>query len=117
MNSCKVIETYLGGAPSQRAAAYEASSPLRFVNKKSPPTLMIHGDRDELVSELHDERLSRDLSGAGRPYVYLRMPWATHGCDANFSGPCGQLSTYAIERFLAAVLPTANEERLALLRR
>jgi hypothetical protein len=32
------------------------------------------------------------------------MPWATHGCDYNFSGPCGQLSTYAVERFLGYAL-------------
>ena len=36
-------------------------------------------------------------------FLSLALPWATHGCDINFSGPCGQLSTYAIERFIAAV--------------
>ena len=28
------------------------------------------------------------------------LPWATHGCDYVFAGPCGQISTYAVERFL-----------------
>jgi len=65
---------------------------------------MIHGARDELVSPQHEDRLSKRLTEAGRPYFYLRLPWATHGCDANFIGPCGQLSTYAIERFLASLL-------------
>lgn len=37
------------------------------------------------------------------PLLLLRLPWATHGCDAHFGGPTSQLSTYAIERFLAAV--------------
>jgi acetyl esterase/lipase len=66
--------------------------------------LVIHGVRDELVWVVHSDRLSQRLSAAGRPYLYLRLPWATHGCDANFQGPSGQLSLYAIERFLAAVL-------------
>lgn len=104
MNSRRVIEDYLGGPPAGRAVQYEAASPLNFVNKTTPPTLMIHGARDELVSPLHEDRLLKRLAEEGRPYFYLRLPWATHGCDANFSGPCGQLSTYAIERFLAAVL-------------
>ncbi|MFB3114637.1 MAG: alpha/beta hydrolase, partial [Nitrospirales bacterium] len=70
----------------------------------SPPTLLIHGERDELVSPAQSDRLSRHLSQRGVPHVYLRFPWATHGCDANFNGPCGQISTFAIERFLAAVM-------------
>ena len=37
----------------------------------------------------------------GRPYFHLYLPWATHGCDANLSGPSGQLSLYAIDRFVA----------------
>jgi len=52
-------------------------------------------------TQMHRDRLAR----AGRPHLFLRLPWATHGCDVNFSEPCGQISTYAIERFLAAVLP------------
>jgi hypothetical protein len=41
--------------------------------------------------------------GAKGPHFLLLLAWATHGCDYNFSGPCGQLSTYAVERFLDAV--------------
>ncbi len=105
INSRKVIASYLGGTPVQVPTNYESASPLHFVNKNTPPTLMIHGVRDELVWPQHDERLSQRLTEAGRPFFYLRLPWATHGCDANLSGPCGQLSTYAVERFLAAVMP------------
>ena len=105
MNSCKVIEDYLGGPPGRVPGVYEGSSPLRFVDIGTPPTLMIHGGRDELVSPLHEERLSRRLGEFHRPFYYLRLPWATHGCDANFSGPSGQLSTYVIERFLVAIFP------------
>jgi acetyl esterase/lipase len=101
MNSRKIIETYLGGEPAQRPRIYAEASPLLAVNERTPPTLMIHGDRDELVSPKHELRLSNRLKEKNRKFYWLRLPWATHGCDANFSGPCGQLSTYAIERFLA----------------
>ncbi len=43
------------------------------------------------------------LAQAGAQHTLLRLPWAEHGCDVNFSGPSGQISTYVIERFLAAV--------------
>jgi len=104
MDSNKLIEDYLGGTPTQLESVYEAASPIRLVGKTTPPTLMIHGQLDNMVWPVHEDRLSKRLAEAGRPHLYLRLPWATHGCDANFSGPSGQLSTYAIERFLAAVM-------------
>ena len=42
------------------------------------------------------------------PSFALLLPWATHGCEANLAGPAGQLSTYAVERFLAFALATAD---------
>jgi acetyl esterase/lipase len=113
MNSQRVIERYLGGSPTNVPNRYRDASPLLFVDRSTPPTLMIHGVRDELVWAEHDERLSKRLAEYGRPYFYLRLPWATHGCDANFNGPCGQLSTFAVERFLAFVMPPTNEEHIA----
>jgi len=99
-----ILEKYLGGNPNQIREIYQASSPIQFVKPTTPPTLLIHGERDELVTPAQSERLSHQLSQQGVPHVYLRFPWATHGCDANFNGPCGQISTFAIERFLTAVM-------------
>jgi acetyl esterase/lipase len=97
-----VISAYLGGGPNQVPEVYAAASPITFADT-APPTLLIHGGRDELVAPAHSERLAARLAQARRPHLLLRLPWATHGCDANFGGPAGQLSTYAVERFLAAV--------------
>lgn len=105
LDSRAVLEMYLGGTPSQVPATYEAASPIRFVASNTVPTLLIHGGRDELVFPAQSERLAAKLAQAQRPHYFLRLPWATHGCDAHFSGPCGQISTYVIERFLAAIMP------------
>ena len=96
----KLLRQYLGGSPVEQPERLIAASPLLRAGAYSPPTLMIHGERDELVMPIHEDRLSKKLKMAGVPHYYLSMPWATHGCDYNFSGPCGQLSTYAVERFL-----------------
>jgi len=103
IDSRGVLEAYLGGTPATARTAYEAASPLGFVGANTPPTLLIHGGRDELVQLRQSERLAERLATAGRPHLLLSLPWATHGADFNLSGPFGQLSTYAIERFLAAV--------------
>lgn len=97
------LEAYLGGSPDQVRSQYDDASPINFVGEDTPPTLLIHGGRDELVSVVQSERLSGALERAGRRHLFLMLPWATHACDYNFSGPGGQLSTYAVERFLAQV--------------
>jgi len=99
-----LLRQYLGGSPAEQPERYTRASPLLRAGKRSPPTLMIHGGRDEMVWPLHEYRMSEKLAAAKVPHFFLKLPWATHGCDYNFNGPCGQLSTYAVERFLAFAL-------------
>jgi acetyl esterase/lipase len=103
LDSRGMLKAYLGSDPDNMPQPYLAASPFYFVGSTTPPTLLIHGGRDELVAHEQSERLATRLASYGRRQFLLTMPWATHACDINFSGPCGQLSTYAIERFLAAV--------------
>ncbi|HVF38551.1 MAG TPA: alpha/beta hydrolase, partial [Gemmatimonadaceae bacterium] len=104
INSREILEQFLKGNPSTAAESYASSSPVNYVGSHTIPTLLIHGKRDELVFAKQSERLDQQLARVGQRHLYIEMPWATHGCDYNFNGPCGQLSTYAIERFLASVL-------------
>ena len=100
IDSRLLLRQYLGGSPAEQPERYALASPLLRAGKGSPPTLMIHGGRDEMVWPLHEYRLSEKLAAAGVPHYFLKLPWATHACDYNFNGPCGQLSTYAVDRFL-----------------
>jgi len=50
--------------------------------------------------------LAESLAQNQVPHYLLHLPWATHGADFNFSGPFGQISTYAIEQFLNVALRT-----------
>lgn len=104
LDSKSVLEDYIGGSPAQNPDGYAAASATNFVNASTPATLLIHGGLDPIIWPRQSEALSERLQAAARPHLYLKLPWATHGCDANLSGPSGQLSLYAIDRFLAAVL-------------
>jgi acetyl esterase/lipase len=104
VDSRSLLETYLGGPPSKAAEAYISASPISFVTAATPPTLLIHGMRDGVVSPEESARLETRLQAAGVKHLFVRLPWATHGCDRSFGGPCGQVATYAVERFLDAVM-------------
>lgn len=100
------LRDFLGGAPGDSTelhARYEEASPYAWARESSPPTLLIHGGRDELVRPRHSERLAERLEELGVPHHVLAPPWATHGCEANPAGPSGQLTEYAVRRFLERV--------------
>lgn len=103
LDSRFVMEQYLGGTYKEVPEVFKASSPNEFVSERCPPTLLIHGVRDEMVAFEHSRRLDHLLETAGVRHLLVTLPWATHGCDYNFNGPSGQISTYAIERFIASV--------------
>ena len=103
MDQRRTLEDFLGGTPEEAQDNYRTASPYVFVNADVPPTLLFHGTRDELVFARETRRLKERLADAKGAHLYIEMPWATHGFDANLAGPGGQISTYAIERFLAAV--------------
>ncbi|MBC8163711.1 MAG: alpha/beta hydrolase [Roseiflexaceae bacterium] len=104
LDSQGTLEAYLSGSPEQVRETYLRASPTEAVGPTTPPTLLIHGAMDEMVFLENSERLAARLAEAGRPHLLLALPWASHAADANLNGPSGQLSTYAIARFLAAVM-------------
>jgi acetyl esterase/lipase len=104
LGSRPLVRGLMGGPPSSDPALYRDASPLDFVGAGTPPTLLIHGTRDEIVWVRHSERLRDRLQQAGRPVFLLELPWATHGFDVVPRGPGGQLELYAMVWFLNAVL-------------
>jgi acetyl esterase/lipase len=99
----ELLERYVGGPPAREEKAYLAASPINFVTAASPPTLLLHGARDQMIPADQSARLDDRLRQAGVRHVFAELPWATHGCDKSFGGPCGQITMFAVERFLDAV--------------
>ena len=104
LNTDKVLNDYVGGSIKDVPEKYVASSPIEFVNSSSTPTLLIHGENDAMVAFEHSTRLQKKLNDNKVLNYLLNLPFATHGCDYNINGPSGQLSTYAIERFIKSVV-------------
>ncbi len=96
-----IEETFLGGTPDGAADRYTAASPITYVSRQAPPTLLIYGGRDHVVLPRFGAELDARLRASGTTSVYLEIPWAEHAFDLVGNGPSGQLSLYYTERFLA----------------
>ena len=103
LQSRGLIRSYMGGSLQDLTEKYQDASPLHLVGPETPPTLLIHGVRDELVWYLHAHRLQTSMLQAHRSFFLLEMPWATHAFDLNVNGPAGQLSLYTIRWFIESV--------------
>jgi acetyl esterase/lipase len=103
IKSPTLMRQFLGGTPDTARENYESASALPRVTTSTPPTLLVHGALDALVWYRHSVRLDARLTERGVPHVFLSLPWATHACEFNLAGPGGQLTTFAVEWFLAAV--------------
>ena len=104
MDSRQLMVQYLGGGYPEAPAAYVASSPVEHLTAASPPTLLLHGRPDVLVSWRHTAHMRAKMDSLGVRHFIVDLPWGAHGFDFVFRGPGSQISLYFIERFLAEVL-------------
>lgn len=104
INTKAVLETFLGGTPTQLPNQYEQASPIQHVKPGLPPTLLIYGDRDHVVKPVFGQQLYHQLQLTGNTAVWISLPWAEHAFDAVFRGLGNQIALYYTERFLAWAL-------------
>jgi acetyl esterase/lipase len=98
----RALDLYLGGPPAQYPEAYRLASPVSWVDRPLPRTLLVHGTGDRLVSVENERRLAQALRAAGRSVDVLELPLADHGFDVHAGGLAEQLARHVLLRFLAA---------------
>ena len=99
-----IEEAFLGGTPEEQPLRYREASPITYVTRPLPPTLLIYAGRDNIVEPRFGALLQRRLQETGTTSVLLEIPWAEHGFDAISNGPSAQLALFETERFLAWAL-------------
>ena len=67
-----------GGNPTTHAAAFNASSPIRYVTAQSPPTIMFHGGVDAVVRYQQSTALETKLNQFGVVKQYVFYPSENH---------------------------------------
>lgn len=99
----KTLSDFLGGNPHESNEIqdrYTLASPVAQVSQNTPPTLLIHGGRDQLVRTENMNLLDEKLKEANVPHKTIRIPYAQHGFDYNFNGWGAQISKSVILDFL-----------------
>lgn len=64
------------------ASKVDAHSPLLQTSKEDAPTLMVHGDKDELVPLWHSEKMQKALQEVGVANELIVIEGAAHGFNA-----------------------------------
>lgn len=100
LDTSAALRGFLGGTPETVPDAYQAASPLAHVGPNTPPTLLLHGGRDALVSSRHSVFLAEKLRAAGVPHQAVFLPYAQHGFDYNDHGWGAQVVRPVLLRFL-----------------
>ena len=100
------IAGLVGGSVVDVPEMYRLISPITYVDADCPPTMLIHGTHDLLVSHRSVERLLVALRQNKVSSIYLPLP----GCDHSFESvlprisPSAQTSAYYMERFFALMV-------------
>jgi acetyl esterase/lipase len=97
------LARFLGGSPRESAEMRERfilASPVAHVAANTPPTLLIHGGRDQLVRNENMNFLAGKLKAADITHKTLHIPYAQHGFDYNFNGFGAQIAESVILDFL-----------------
>lgn len=76
------------------------SSPLLFATADDPPTLLLHGDEDELVPLSHSERMHAALVEAGVTTDFVVFPGQGHGFRGSDAVRASKLTADWFEKYL-----------------
>lgn len=91
---------FLGGPPSDFPVRYRNTSPLSHVSSLSPPTLVVQGERDDLVAPQNAVMLTRSLSEHSIDHELLLLPMTGHSFENQRGGFATQIAEQRVIRFL-----------------
>lgn len=100
------MDILLGGRPQDIPDTYQLVNPTTHVHPGSPPTLLIQGDKDLLVSPDTTLALYTKLIETNVPAINVIFPWTDHIFDVVLPqiSPPAQSALYDVDRFLALLL-------------
>ncbi len=76
------VTNFLARTYDQAPEVFLEASPIHYLNKTNPPTLILHGTSDQIVPLSQSDLLKAKLDSLGVPNVYCKVPLWPHTMDA-----------------------------------
>jgi acetyl esterase/lipase len=76
-----LVTALIGKTYKESPGLYAEASPVGYLDKNDPPTLILHGTSDRLVPVSQSDNLKAQLDSLGVPCVYYRLPLWPHTMD------------------------------------
>lgn len=77
----RLVTRLIGHSYEEKPELYLEASPMKYLDKNDPPTLILHGTADNLVPVSQSDTLKVHLDKLGIPNVYCRLPGWPHTMD------------------------------------
>lgn len=74
-----LLESLIGGTPTSNPTGYANSSPTKFINSNSVPTVFFHGTADNVVPIQQSYLLEEKLEGSNVPFLKEYIQGGGHG--------------------------------------
>lgn len=93
----------MGGTPDEVPEAYRLFSPVEHVDGSCPPTLLLQGAHDMIVSPEAVHEMAQKLNLVGAPVTYVAYPKVEHAFDLILPtiSPSARAATHEVDRFLS----------------
>lgn len=76
-----LVTALIGRSYEESPVLYSEASPVTYLDKDDPPTLILHGTSDRLVPVSQSNNLKSTLDSLGVPCVYYKVPLWPHTMD------------------------------------
>lgn len=76
-----VVTNFLGHTYSENPKVFKEASPIFYLDKNDPPTLILQGTSDQIVPYSQSDLLKTKLDSLGIPAVYYKLPLWPHTMD------------------------------------
>ena len=79
--SNSTVSRFIGHTYKEAPELFTEASPIHYLDKNDPPTMILHGTSDETVPISQSDELKARLDALGIPNVYIRFPLWPHTMD------------------------------------
>jgi len=76
-----LVTSFIAHSYKEAPELYREASPINYLDKSDPPTMILHGTSDDLVPISQSDMLQAKLDSLGIPNVYYKVPLWPHAMD------------------------------------